>query len=47
MPPITTMAKGRWLCAPMRVEKAAGTRPKIAVSVGHHHGPQPMQLIRP
>ena len=30
MPPTTTMAKGRWVWEPMRVEKAAGNSPKIA-----------------
>ena len=31
MPPITTMANGRWVWAPIRVENAAGISPKMAV----------------
>ena len=41
IPPITAMANGRWVCEPIRVDRAAGSRPKIAVKRGHREGPGP------
>ena len=39
-PPMTTIASGFCVCAPMPFESAAGKRPIIATSVVIRHGPQ-------
>ena len=42
MPPTTTMASGRCVCAPMRVDKRRRQQAEDGRQGGHHHRPHPL-----